>query len=332
MSLLVKAGTYTGNGSTTQTISGVGFQPKVVMIFGTDGSSDDNAGIFKTPEMTTGATGMISMLGENGQLTLGLIDSITSDGFIVRGTTNGKNVNGRAYYYLALGGTNCVTGTYTGNGNDDRNITGLGIDPDWVVVQGGTNHTFQKSTATGKTTDISQLFTSIADLTGRIQQLITDGFQVGNSTGVNTAVNTNAVTFYYFAITGSNFKSGTYSGNSTDNRDITGVGFTPVAAIVKQTSTQQGRAYSGNTGDSSSFMRANAAPAANGIQGLISDGFQVGTDATVNSSGSDYVYLAFSDTEPPATNIKTWNGIARANLKTLNGVASANIKTINGIA
>jgi hypothetical protein len=32
------------------------------------------------------------------------------------------------------------------------------------------------------------------------------------------------------------------------------------------------------------------------------------------------------------TNIKTWDGVARANVKTLLGVASANIKTINGIA
>lgn len=56
---------------------------------------------------------------------------------------------------------------------------------------------------------------------------------------------------------------------------------------------------------------------------------------TINSdtsAGTDYAdYI--SPTSPfVTTNIKTWDGVARANVKTLLGVASANIKTINGIA
>ena len=288
MALSVKAGTYTGNGSDPQTISGVGFQPKVVIVFATSGGADQQAACFKTTDMATGASGLTSNMGENGQQTLGLIDSFNSDGFTVR---ERKNTNAVVYQYLALGGTDCVTGTYTGNATDNRSISGIGFRPKWLVIQGGTNHSHHKSTATGNATDSAQLLTAVADGSNTIQALEADGFQVGSA----AAANQDAVVFYYFAIQEANVTSGTYTGNATDDRSITGVGFDPVAVIVKQTSSQQGRGYSGNTGDSSNFMRS-AAPAANGIQSLIADGFTIGTDATVNANTATYFWVAFGET------------------------------------
>ena len=41
---------------------------------------------------------------------------------------------------FSLFATNCwgafqsFTGTYTGNNTDDRNITGIGFQPDWVLI------------------------------------------------------------------------------------------------------------------------------------------------------------------------------------------------------
>lgn len=288
MALNVKVGSYTGNGSDPQTISGVGFLPKVVIVWATLGAGDQWGACYKTTDMTTGATGRTSAAGENGFFETGLIDSFTSDGFLVRAQ---RNTNGTVYYYLALGGTDVVTGTYTGNGSDNRSITGIGFKPAWVVTQGGSSHSFHKSTATGDSTDSAQYFSTLANTSNLIQALESDGFQVGNAAG---GANVNATVYYYFAVAPvANIASGTYTGNGSDNRNITGIGFNPTAVIVKQSSTAQARSYSGNSGDSSNFSRANSAPAANGIQSLITDGFQVGTDSTVNTNTSTYYWVAF---------------------------------------
>jgi hypothetical protein len=289
MAINVKAGSYVGNGSDPQTISGVGFQPKVVMIFATTGTTDSNASVFKTADMSTGSSGVTSNMGENGQQSSGLIDSFTSDGFVVRGTTTGKNVSGVTYYYLALGGSGVVTGTYTGNGSDNRSITGIGFQPKWVIVQGSNNHTVHKTAASGNSTDTAHHFTEIADLNNAIQALQADGFQVGTDLKVNNS----GTTYYYAAMSDTNLATGTYTGNGSDNRNITGVGFNPIAVLIKQSSTAQARSHSGNSGDSSNFMRANNAPAADAIQSLISDGFQIGTHSTVNNNGSTYYWIAF---------------------------------------
>ena len=52
-----------------------------------------------------------------------------------------------------------------------------------------------------------------------------DGFQVGTASNVNTA----NVVYYYLAFKNASdsFQSGTYTGNNTDNRSVTGVGFKP---------------------------------------------------------------------------------------------------------
>lgn len=298
MALLVKTGTYTGDGSDPKTISGVGFTPKVVMIFATSGTGDASAACFKTTEMSTGVSGQTANMGENGQQTDGLIDSFTSDGFLVRGQ---KNLNTVAYYYIALGGSDCVTGTYTGNGADNRSITGIGFLPKWLVIQGGGNFAEHKSTATGNTTDTSQSFSVMGDSSNLIQALEADGFQIGVMNAGGRGVNVNGVTYYYFALTGTNVTSGTYTGNGSDNRGITGVGFDPIGAIVKQSSTQQAVSRSGQVGDLSSLMRANTAPIVNAIQSLITDGFQIGTNATVNNNGSTYFWVAFGPhATPPA--------------------------------
>jgi hypothetical protein len=285
MALLVKTGTYTGDGSDPQTITGVGFTPKVVMIMGTTGVGSSYSFQFKTTEMATGSSGVTAQTAAVAPLTEGLIDSFTSDGFLVRGA---KNINTRAYYYIALAGDECVTGTYTGNATDNRDVS-IGMFPKWVMLKGNLGIT-HKSTATGNTTDISQLLGFNADVSNFIQNLNSDGFQIGN----NNAVNASGVTFYYFAIKGDNVTSGTYTGNATDNRDITGVGFDPIAVFIKS-ATNAGQAVfrTAESGDLTSRTAANNAPIANAVQSYITDGFQIGTDATVNSNTVDYFWVAF---------------------------------------
>jgi hypothetical protein len=92
--------------------------------------------------------------------------------------------------------------------------------------------------------------------------------------------------------------TGSYTGNGVDNRSITGIGFGPLMAWVKRDDAQAAvwRPLSA-AGDSTLYWGATAA-AANLIQALQADGFQVGTNATVNTNGSLYYRLALRDGGP----------------------------------
>lgn len=90
-------GTYTGDGAATKAITGVGFQPKYLIIFPQLAS----AGLvsFKSNQDTTYAYGPSGYQQDH-------IISMDSNGFTVgdgTGSSNYLNVNARIYTYLALG-------------------------------------------------------------------------------------------------------------------------------------------------------------------------------------------------------------------------------------
>lgn len=326
MALLVKTGTYTGDGATTQTISGIGFQPKAVIIMGIANTNNDNSAMLKTAEMSTGASGQCLNL-EMGLATNGSIDSLTSDGFVVRGTTTGKNISGVTYYYIAFAGSDCVTGTYTGNGSDNRNITGIGFQPKWVIC-GGVNTagwpSYEKSDSTGISTDISYNFAGAIGAVNRIQAIISDGFTIG------TSLNNNAATFFYLVLTGSNVYTLDYTGNGSDNRDITGVGFNPISVFIRCEDGLPSVMRTAEVGDLTSRFIDAQAPQANRIQSFITDGFQLGTDTYVNANTKLYHAVVFgaAAASGPA-NLKTYNTNLKANIKTINTNPIANVKTLD---
>lgn len=87
--------------------------------------------------------------------------------------------------------------------------------------------------------------------------------------------------------------SGTYTGNATDGRQITGLGFRPDIVIIKATAAQ-GAVIRTRTMTADQTKPVNAATAIGGnrIEALSADGFQLGTDATVNSSSVSYQWWA----------------------------------------
>lgn len=82
---------------------------------------------------------------------------------------------------------------------------------------------------------------------------------------------------------------GTYTGDGNDNRSIL-VGFRPQLVFVKGGLNVMVWRSAQMRGDSAAIM--NAANAANLVQELLNDGFQVGTDARVNANGTSYYYVA----------------------------------------
>jgi hypothetical protein len=100
-------------------------------------------------------------------------------------------------------------------------------------------------------------------------------------------------------------KVGTYTGNASDNRDITGIGFDPVLAlVVAQSAVANARVpFSGEShaGDLSSFIAGGTA-AANAIQSLGSGSFNIGTYEGINTNAVNYSYLAVTDVQPSTAN------------------------------
>lgn len=289
MTLLFKSGNYTGDGSDPKTISGVGFTPKVVIIGATLGAVSTSATCFKTTDMSTGAGGYVGLLSIAGGSSTGQIDSLNSDGFTVR---DQKNLLATDYTWIAIGGTQCYTGTYVGDAVDNRAITGVGFKPKWIVTQGTTTQARQKMTASGDSTDTSMFFNNTASAANGIQSLDTDGFTIGTATTVNNS----GTTYYYFCITGDNVTSGTYTGDGVDNRDILGLPFIPQWVIIKRDDSAQSFMKSKESSSNASAMNSNTAPTSNVIQGREFRAFEIGTAVQANNSGSTYWYVSIGQT------------------------------------
>jgi len=285
--------TYTGNGADDRSITGCGFQPDAVII--------------KKQGFGAGATGVIRSADMSGDVskplstatvfTANLIQAIEADGFQV-GTHISVNENTSVYHAMCLKGhaNDLKVGTYTGNGVDDRSITGVGFQPEAVIVWAdNADHAVIRTTANSGD-DTSRFDGSdLAAVTNQIQVLEADGFQVGTSARVNT----DTETYYYVAwksVAGF-AKVGSYTGNGVDDRSITGVGFQPDNVGVHDVDGSRGTPTwrpSTLAGDLTLQWGASGA-VANMIQALEADGFQVGADGIVNSNTQTYGYWAFKD-------------------------------------
>jgi hypothetical protein len=276
-------GSFTGNGVDNRTITGVGFTPDVVIVKCDCGQD----GVVRTSTMVGDATKWIS---NTGVLVADRIQSLDSGGFTV-GTDAQVNASGSVYHWTAMkAGANLKVGTYVGNATDNRSISGVGFQPVWVMTLGdGQDSIFRPGTVSG---DASYVVDGSGQVADRIQAIESDGFQIG----ANAAINKSATTYHYIA-----WKAGasvvvqtSYVGNGVDNRSITGVGFQPTFVWVKRDTANASEWRPATLSGDNSFTWI-AAAAVNGIQLLESGGFQVGSNAKVNTSGATYHYLALKN-------------------------------------
>lgn len=295
MALSVKSGTYTGN-TTGQSITGLGFQPKLVMVREIVQTAGDDGGAQKFSSMPAGESFAI---GSNSAALTDSITSIDADGFTL-GASARVNALSVVYYWFALGGTDVTSSSYTGDGADGRSITGAGFAPLWVMIKGSQNsHGVHKMNSTGASTDISQFMTAVADTADLIQTLAADGFTVGTHANVNVSPNV----YYWVAIKSSTqTKNASYTGDGVDDRSITGVGFSPNTVIIKGAGANSAAFRNASMSGDSSAQMENAG-GANLTQALESDGFQVGTDARVNTNAVVYHYMAFNTAAASGTNL-----------------------------
>ncbi|MFH1390596.1 MAG: Ig-like domain-containing protein [Candidatus Margulisiibacteriota bacterium] len=282
------SGSYVGNGA-SQSIADLPFQPELVIIK----SDSTGAAVFSSPMMASDSTATFATAAVN--FVNGIV-SRNNTGFTVgaNAAVNSLAVTYRWIAFSGSGSSNFTVGAYTGTGLDNRSITGLGFTPDLVVVKrnAASLGVFKTSAIAG---DATAYFSATADTADRVQSLETDGFQIGANAEVNTA----ASTYFYFAFknTTGQCTVGAYTGNGIDNRSISGLGFRPGLAWIKRPELTSGAVQKARnlSGDSAQYFTATA-NALDMVQALETDGFQVGTNATVNANLVDYRYAAWKST------------------------------------
>jgi len=290
-------GTYTGTGAASRVIT-TGFLPEMVIAK----RSTAVAANFRTTAMAANRTEFFTSTAANTTGTY--IASMSGTGFTV-GTTD--NTTGGVYYYLAFrsGAGSFAQGTYTGNGLDARSIAGVGFQPDMVVIKNSTSGTVnnRRSVMSGDKHfgDLASYVSDlVADATGMIQAMETDGFRVGTGVGTNES----GSTMYWFAfggvpnMTGSgsfSMAQGTYTGSGA-TRSITGLGFAPDLVLIKDNAANQAVfRIKQMAGDTTAYLAAATADFALGITSLDSNGFSLGTSTIVNTNGNTYHWQAFGN-------------------------------------
>jgi len=101
----IKTGKYTGDGSTSQAITGVGFAPKVVLIDRYEevaGAASGSVGYYRTDVMYGD---LCNCFRGDANPYSNLLISLGSDGFTVddAGVDSDPNKNGEGYQYMAFG-------------------------------------------------------------------------------------------------------------------------------------------------------------------------------------------------------------------------------------
>jgi hypothetical protein len=318
-------GTYTGNATDNTNITGFGsgFTPNFAFVKNATSATTAN----RNPIMNfTHSYGDSSSYMSSATANVANMVQLLQDNGLQVGSGVNANETGATMYWVAFGGASApppgsgsfdmATGSYSGNGTV-QSISGLGFKPDLVIVKDNAANqaVFRTSLMAGD--DTAYLASATADFTGGITSLGADGFSVGSSVTTNTSGSMyqwQAFGNAYKPTTNSgaaDFMIGAYTGSGADNRGIAGLPTQPSMVAVKRNGATAGTWRSAATaGDLSSFFGATA-EAANRIQSLDTFGYQIGTQANVNTSGSAYNWFAFKGGENFATGTYSGTGSAQ---------------------
>jgi hypothetical protein len=279
-------GNYTGDGNATQSISGVGFQPEVILVKADHVSYD---GWIATSTMDAGDAKELT--GTN-VLATGRINSFDVDGFTV-GTDDDANAIGVTYYYIAFNANaDLEVGTYTGNtGTQEVDLAG-GFSPEMVWLLGDAGDATDKAFMGMKSNGNEGVYFSdgIFGSTNYMSTYDSDGFTVG------AWINTNTKVYHYVAFneSASSLVESTYIGDGNPTLSITGVGYQPDFVMIQSAGNSGVPSFRTSLMGPDEALSFNAAAAGTEyIKSLDADGFTVGTDNATNATGNTYIYTAF---------------------------------------
>lgn len=292
-------GTYVGNGSATQAITGLGGKPDVLLVKA-DGAAD---GWVATSTMTTGEAK--SLNGHDDGMQTGIISSLDSDGFTVALSEGISNQSGVTYYYVAWDDNDgdVTVGSFNPSGTGTVSET-VGYRPGMIWLFGGTTTWSEKSPAQfmmdGVTnTSVFQFSDGGVISTANykiLSSIDASGFTTtsattsGTHSGPGVGVDYHYVTFKQ----SSNNELGSFSGNNGTAQDIS-VGIAPKFVMVKETSSSNNNWFKTTDMDATESFKFTGTASTVSITGLNDspNEFSVGTNGEINGAGT-YDYFAFT--------------------------------------
>ena len=323
---------YTGN-SSTQSITGVGFQPDLVWIKDRTGATATYSPYLFDAIRT--ATKYIRSNSSDAEATgANYLTSFDADGFSL-GSFFGVNATGDsivAWNWLAnntSGSSNTagsITSTvsanttsgfsivsYTGTGANATIGHGLGVAPAMVIIK-------DRDTSVNWSVNNQPLNASLGDYTRYLTLDATSAVSGPGNTqyqnaaftstvfnvGTNTTTNNNTKNFiaYCFASIKGFSKIGIYTGNGSTDGTFVYTGFKPAWVLMKVSSTTDGWLLMDNKRDTYNQvinqLEPNTSNAASDntarAMDFLSNGFKFrSTNTQNNQSGATYIYMAFAE-------------------------------------
>jgi len=215
----VYTNTYTGDTIDNHAVTGLGFEPIILIIAD---QTDSSGVVYRTADMGTENYDFGANNGEVDQ-----IKSLDTDGFTL-GTSTFVNA-AREYHFIAVkAGDNVATGWYPGNGVDGRDLpdaTGsptsvLSFNPDFVQIKAnaGQEAWFKITSLTG---DAALPYAAAPQNSNRIQSLTpADGqFEVGTNSDTNSGV---IAEYFWFAFSASTGGDGRWEARPPDDHGTHG--------------------------------------------------------------------------------------------------------------
>jgi hypothetical protein len=313
---------YTGNGS-SQSITGVGFQPDFTWIKSRSGA--DNHNLFNA--VVGLPNRLFSNLTNAENTTAGTLTSFNSDGFSVGSISdvnanavtfvgwnwkaNGAGVTNTAGSITSTVSASTISGvsiaTYTGTGSNATVGHGLGVAPSMIIIK-RTNSTnswqvyhsnANASPASGglflNTTDA---FTALSTTWNSTVPASTV-FSIGTAAGTNASGGTYVA--YSFAPISGFSAFGSYTGNASTDGPFIYTGFRPAFVLIKRSSAVESwclmdsKREGYNVDNDPLFPNLSNAEGTQDLLDLLSNGFKLrSTDTGVNGSGT-YIYMAFAE-------------------------------------
>ena len=319
---------YTGNGS-TQTITGVGFQPDFTWIKGRSVAADHYLA-----DAVRGATKQLISNSTAAEATNNGLTAFTSNGFSVGaiGDTNtnvatfvgwnwkanGSGSTNTAGSITSTVSANTTAGfsivTYTGTGANATVGHGLGAVPAMIMIKnrdsgaigGAVYHTSIGATKYLKlfqtTTGSDQEATDNTAWNGSSPTFNTNVFSVGSLNRTNSA---QQMVAYCFAPIAGYSAFGSYTGNGATDGSFIYTGFRPRFIMIKRSDSSDDWIMMDSSRSTYNVailtLYANGAFAedsnvTNRAEDFLSNGFKIRSSPTyLNASGGTYIYMAFAE-------------------------------------
>jgi len=318
---------YTGDGTNSRAVTGVGFQPDFSWLKNRTGATAYHHQTFDSVRGASAGTLYTSLT--NAEDTNYTISSFDSDGITLRATSHdSQNASGYTFasWHWLAGGTassntdgnltsqvsaNTTSGfsivSWTADGTNNTVGHGLGQTPSIVIAKNRSD------------TSNWDTITNIID--GSIDYLklnLTDakvdltGYTLNSSVFSINYPNTNNIIAYCFAEKKGFSKFGTYTGNGNADGTFVYTGFKPAWILIKKSSASGSnwtlfdnkRTPLNGTVDARLYPNASDAEIANAEYiDSVSNGFKLRASSSLtNTSGETHIYMAFAENPLVGTN------------------------------